>query len=153
MKLGEKMEGMNELHMVLRVLLAFLLGAIIGWEREHHSQSAGIRTCGAMAIGACVFGLISMYAPGVEDTTRVAAQVVTGVGFLGAGVIFRQGNNLNGLTTAATLWAVAAIGLATAFMMYTIAILTTILLFLLLTFSRMKWWRHISRKRTLSRDN
>ncbi len=146
------MEWQVELHMVLRVLLAFLLGGIIGWEREHHSQAAGIRTLGAISVGACVFGLISMHATGQVDPTRIAAQVVSGVGFIGAGIIFRQGNMLSGLTTAATLWAVAAIGLAVAFTMYTIAILSTIILFLLLYLSRMKWWRYVSGKRAASKD-
>jgi putative Mg2+ transporter-C (MgtC) family protein len=136
-----------ELHMIGRVLLAFLLGAVIGWEREHHSSQAGIRTYAAICVGSCMFGLISLYAIGTTDTTRIAAQVVTGIGFLGGGVILRHGNTVSGLTTAAALWAIASIGLAVAFTFYTIAILTTIIIFLLLWLSRLSWWKRFSGKR------
>lgn len=141
------MEWTLELHMVWRVLLAFLLGAVIGWEREHHSSQAGIRTYAAISVGSCMFGLISMYAPGVIDTTRIAAQVVSGIGFLGAGLILRQGITVSGLTTAAALWAMASIGLAVAFTLYTIAVLTTVIIFLLLWMSRLDWWKRISTKK------
>jgi putative Mg2+ transporter-C (MgtC) family protein len=137
----------TEMHMILQVILAFLLGGIIGWEREHHSSQAGIRTYAAISVGSCVFGLISLHAYGVIDPTRIAAQVVTGIGFLGAGVIFRQGNAVNGLTTAATLWGMASIGLAVAYAMYVVAVLTTVLIFILLWLPRISWWRKISKKR------
>src|SRR5690348_513081 len=72
-----------------RIILAVFLGALIGWERERHGISAGIRTYGAIAMGACVFGVISLTMTGA-DPFRIAAQIVTGIGFLGGGVIFRQ---------------------------------------------------------------
>jgi putative Mg2+ transporter-C (MgtC) family protein len=140
-----------DLHMMARVLLAFLLGAFIGWERERHGISAGIRTYGAIALGACVFGVVSMSIPG-SDPTRIAAQVATGIGFLGAGVIFRQDKYVSGLTTAATLWATAALGLAVAFGMYTISFLTSLLIFLMLYLPRLKWWTRISGKRVKGAD-
>ena len=130
---------------ILRVALALLLGGILGFERERHGISAGIRTYGAISLGACVFGVLSLSIPGA-DPSRVAAQVATGIGFLCGGVIFREGNHVNGLTTAATLWATAAIGLAVAFGMYGVSIVTTLLIYLLLYMSRLRWWKKFTRK-------
>lgn len=133
----------DDLVMMGRVLGAFLLGAFIGWERERHGISAGIRTYGAIAMGACVFGLLSLsLASG--DPSRIAAQVATGIGFLGGGVIFRTDKFVSGLTTAATLWATAALGLTVAFGMYMVAFLTSILIYLMLYLPRLKWWKHIT---------
>jgi putative Mg2+ transporter-C (MgtC) family protein len=134
-----------DLEFLMRVLIALLLGGLIGWERERHGISAGIRTYGAIALGACVFGIVSINILGA-DPSRIASQVATGVGFLGGGVIFRQGDYVSGLTTAATLWATAAIGLAVAFGMYAISVLTSILIFLLLYLPRLPWWKKISSK-------
>lgn len=142
-----------ELHMVVQVIVAFLLGALIGWEREIHGREAGIRTFGAIAVGSCVFGLISLHglaALGLPlgDPSRIASNVVVGVGFLGAGVIFRPStDHVAGLTTAATLWSTAAVGLAMAFRMYTIAGLVTVILFLMLWLPRLSWWKMISGKK------
>lgn len=136
----------DNLEIILRIIIAFLLGAIIGWERERHGVSAGIRTYGAICLGACAFGVVSLSIVGA-DPSRVAAQVATGVGFLGGGVIFRQEKYINGLTTAATLWATAGIGLAVACGMYTVSILTSSLIFLLLYLPRLSWWKKFSRKR------
>src|SRR4029079_7619918 len=126
---------------------ACFLGCLIGWERERHRNivSAGIRTYGAISLGSCAFGIMSLYL-GVSDPSRVAAQVVTGIGFLGGGIIFRQGDYVTGLTTAATLWATAAVGLCVSVGMYLIAILTALLIFLLLYLPRMNWWKKISAK-------
>ena len=102
----------------LRLLLAFVLGGIIGVEREMRDQPAGFRTHIILAIGSALLGIISINAARhygnlrVGDPTRIAAQVVSGIGFLGAGAIFKIGVNVRGLTTAATLWSTAAIGLA-----------------------------------------
>jgi putative Mg2+ transporter-C (MgtC) family protein len=141
---------MTDLEIVSRVVIAFLLGALIGWERERHGGiSAGIRTYGAISLGACVFGVVSFSIAGA-DPSRVAAQVVSGIGFLGGGLIFRQqkeeGHYVSGLTTAATLWATAAVGLAVALGMYTISFLTALLIYALLFLPRLKWWKKISRK-------
>lgn len=134
-----------DLELLMRVILALLLGAMIGFERERHGISAGIRTYGAIALGACVFGILSTNIFGA-DPSRIAAQVVSGVGFLGGGVIFRQGDYVSGLTTAATLWATAAVGLSVACGMYTVSILTAVLIFLLLYLPRLAWWKKISSK-------
>lgn len=111
--------------LVVRLLLAGLLGAVIGFERELRDQAAGFRTHILVALGACLFGLVSAFPvsgllgerPGIVryDPSRIAAQVVTGIGFLGAGAIIRYGVTVRGLTTAASLWVVAAVGLAVAF--------------------------------------
>lgn len=131
--------------MILRILLALLLGGIIGFERERHGVSAGIRTYGSIAMGACIFGLLSFLMQGA-DPTRIASQVATGIGFLGGGLIFRQGDYVSGLTTAATLWVTAAIGVAVSFGMYTISISSSILVFLVLYLPKLAWWKKISKK-------
>jgi putative Mg2+ transporter-C (MgtC) family protein len=138
---------MTDLEMFFRVIFACILGCIIGWERERHRNivSAGIRTYGAISMGACAFGIVGLYIAH-DDPSRVAAQVVTGIGFLGGGIIFRQGDYVTGLTTAATLWATAAVGLAVSVGMYLVSVLTSILIFLLLYLPRMSWWKKISTK-------
>lgn len=136
----------TNLEILMRIILAFLLGGLIGWERERHGISAGIRTYGAIALGSCVFCIVSFSIVGA-DPSRIAAQVVTGIGFLGGGMIFRQGDHyVSGLTTAATLWATAAVGLAVALGMYVISLLTAILIFSLLFLPHLRWWKKISKK-------
>jgi putative Mg2+ transporter-C (MgtC) family protein len=128
------------LEILLRVALAAVLGGAIGFERELREREAGLRTHMLVAVGAALFTLVSAFAwtdwqfsnaSGVVfDPTRIAAQVVTGIGFLGAGAIIRQGLSVRGLTTAATLWVVAAIGMATGAGFYTAAVITTVLVLL-----------------------
>ncbi len=137
----------TDLIILFRIFLSCVLGGLIGWERERHRNivSAGIRTYGAIALGACAFGILSIVVPNT-DPTRIAAQVVTGIGFLGGGIIFRQGDYVTGLTTAATLWATASVGLAVSFGYYVMATLTAVLIFLLLYLPRLAWWKKISAK-------
>jgi putative Mg2+ transporter-C (MgtC) family protein len=121
--------------LAFRIGLAAALGASIGVERELREREAGLRTHLLVSLGAALFTLVSAYgwsdwrfsnAEGIVfDPTRIAAQIVTGVGFLGAGAIIRQGLTVRGLTTAATLWAVAAIGMAVGAGYYSAAVLTT----------------------------
>lgn len=99
------------LTVVMRLGLALLLAAILGVERELAAQPAGLRTHTLVSLGAALFTLVGAETLGT-DPTRIAAQVVTGIGFLGGGAILREGANVRGLTTAATLWTAAAIGLA-----------------------------------------
>lgn len=136
-----------DFEMFFRVIFACFLGALIGWERERHRNiiSAGIRTYGAIALGACSFGIVSLTILNA-DPSRVAAQVVSGIGFLGGGIIFRQGDYVTGLTTAATLWATASVGLAVAVGMYLTSLLIALLILLLLYLPRLTWWKKISAK-------
>lgn len=111
-----QMADVGLLHIGLRLLAAAGMGALIGLDRELSDQPAGLRTHILVAVGAALFtmsGSLAFSAP--VDPTRVAAQVVTGIGFLGAGAILRQGTNVRGLTTAAGLWVTAAVGVAVAF--------------------------------------
>ena len=111
-----------EVEMVLRLLLAAALGGIIGWERLHAGKLAGVRTHILVSVGAALFTVASIYGFGSSDAARVAAGVVAGIGFLGAGAIIRTGEgHMAGLTTAAGIWAVAAIGLAAGAGMYAVA--------------------------------
>ena len=118
---------------IVRLLLATLLGSVIGFEREYHAKEAGVRTHLLVALGSCLFMIISVY--GFDfmldrdhvsfDPSRIASQVVTGIGFIGAGTIILQKQMVRGLTTAAGLWVTAAIGLACGNGMYVIAVVTT----------------------------
>ena len=128
-------ESQVELLFAVRLVVAAVLGAVIGYERERRGRSAGIRTFAAVALGSCAFTLISfIVTPEGNETTRIAAQIVTGVGFLGAGVILHdQGQtHISGLTTSATMWSAGAIGMAVGFGLYIVAVVTTVLLLLLL---------------------
>lgn len=95
-----------------RIVVSCLLCALIGLEREYRQKSAGFRTHMLVGMGSTAFTLISIYGFGAADPSRVAAQIVSGIGFIGAGAIMRQGLSVRGLTTAATLWLVASIGMA-----------------------------------------
>lgn len=120
---------------VLRLLAATAMGAAIGFEREYHAKEAGLRTHLLVALGSCLFMILSIY--GFDfmlgrdhvsfDPSRIAAQVVTGIGFIGAGTIILQKQVVRGLTTAAGLWVTAAIGLACGNGMYWVALITTVI--------------------------
>jgi len=122
-----------ELEMVLRLLLAVALGAIIGYQRERAGKPAGLRTHVLICLGAALFTVTSIYGFGGDDTARVAAGVVAGIGFLGAGAIIRGGEGIvAGLTTAATIWAVAGIGMAAGAGLYLVSAVTTLLISIVL---------------------
>ena len=95
----------------LRLVASLLLGAAIGVERQYRQRSAGLRTNGLVALGAAAFALIGFSTTGDASPSRMAAQVVSGIGFLGAGAILRQGLDVKGMNTAATLWCSAAVGI------------------------------------------
>ena len=119
-----------QVEIILRLLLAVGLGAAIGYQRERAGKAAGLRTHILIASGSAVFTLASIYGfSGAVDPSRVAAGVVVGVGFVGAGVIFRgmRGEEVAGLTTAASIWITAAIGLAAGVGMYLISTVTTLI--------------------------
>jgi putative Mg2+ transporter-C (MgtC) family protein len=127
---------------LIRLLVAAVLGGAIGLERELREREAGFRTHMLVAVGSALFTLVSAYgfhdflvnggAVVRTDPTRIAAQIVTGIGFLGAGAIIRQGLSIRGLTTAATLWVVAAIGLSAGAGYYWAAVFTTAIALILL---------------------
>lgn len=113
-----------------QILLSLLLGGVIGFERERSNKPAGLRTHMLVAVGTTAFTLASIHGFGPTppgDPSRVAAQIVSGVGFLGAGTIFRSGTEVRGLTSAATVWLVAALGLLVGVHMYWLATFTTVL--------------------------
>lgn len=118
---------------VLRVLLAVALGAAVGYERESEGKAAGLRTHILVCLGACLFTIAGLVF-GSADSGRVAAGVVTGVGFLCAGAIMRQEGVVRGLTTAAGVWAVAAIGVAVGVGLYLLALATTAVVYITLHF-------------------
>jgi putative Mg2+ transporter-C (MgtC) family protein len=116
------------LHAVASLALAAVLGGVVGWEREAHDRPAGLRTHVLVCVGSALFMVISLrFAGPGHDPARIAAAVPTGMGFLGAGTILREGSVVRGLTTAASLWTVAAIGLCAGygFSLYPVAVLTT----------------------------
>jgi putative Mg2+ transporter-C (MgtC) family protein len=123
----------------IRILIAAVLGGIIGLEREVREHTAGFRTHILVSLGAAAFTLASSY--GLEgtdfDPNRISAQVVTGIGFLGAGAIIRYGVSVRGLTTAASLWTVAAVGLLSAQGYYSAALITTALVLVSLIILRL----------------
>ena len=116
----------------LRLLAAMAMGGLIGLERELRAKDAGLRTHFLVALGSALFTLVSQYGFGADlkDSSRVAAQVVSGIGFLGAGTIIFQKNVVHGLTTAAGLWVTAAIGLSCGTGMFAVAGATTVLVLL-----------------------
>ena len=127
-----------ELEMTLRLLLAAVLGAIIGYQRERAGKTAGLRTHVLICLGSALFTVASIYGFGITtDPARVAAGVVAGVGFLGAGAILhREGGLVAGLTTAATIWAVAGIGMAAGAGLYLVSAVTSILVLVVLFIPR-----------------
>ena len=113
----------------MRVIIALVLGLLLGAEREFRGHPAGLRTMALICTGSCMFTALGFIPdlPKTVDPTRIAAQIVTGVGFLGAGSILRQGEEVRGLTTAASIWVTASIGMAVGFGYYSVALFTTIL--------------------------
>ena len=136
---------------LIRLTAALVLGFSLGLERELTNKYAGLRTHILVCLGACVFTLLSIYgfptfadgdnvivnqATGVRDTARIAAQIVTGIGFIGAGTVLRNGPMVFGLTTAATLWIAASIGMACGAGLYDVAVISTVLSVAVLTLIR-----------------
>lgn len=119
---------------LLRIIFAIILGSAIGLEREITNKSAGLRTQIMVCLGACIFTILSIYGFSTAvtlyplgDPARVAAQIITGIGFIGAGTVLRQGLTVTGLTTASTLWIVAAIGMACGCGKISLAVASTVL--------------------------
>ena len=124
----------SDADILLRIIFAIILGSVIGLERELTNKSAGLRTQIMVCLGACIFTILSIYGFSTAvtlyplgDPSRVAAQIITGIGFIGAGTIMRQGLTVAGLTTASTLWIVAAIGMCCGCGKISIAVVSTLL--------------------------
>jgi len=138
---------------ILRIFVAMLFGAVIGLERERRRQPAGFRTHSVLAVGSALLSIVSIYIPSVYgsglnvDPSRIASQVVSGIGFLGAGAILRMGISVKGLTTAASLWTTAGIGLAVGAGMYLLSLFSTLVLLIVLSLMS-KFEREFLSKRT-----
>lgn len=135
---------MTTTEFLTRLSIALLAGLFIGFERQWHHKTAGLKTNMLVATGAAIFVLLSIELTKESgDVTRIIAQVVTGVGFLGAGVIFREGSDVHGLTSAATIWCSAAIGCIAASGFYLESVICTLLVVIVNTFIEPidKWLR------------
>jgi len=139
----------SDVHLVIRLLLSVMLGGLVGFERERKNHAAGLRTHTLVCLGSCLLMILSMYGfadfvgqPNVSlDPARLAAQVITGVGFLGAGTILFTGKSITGLTTAASIWVVMAVGLTVGAGFYLPAALSAVMVLLIL------WGLNIVEKR------
>lgn len=122
------MDAREQAELLGKVLLAAFCGGLIGWQRDRRHNVAGLRTLALVAIGASLFtGANQTY-----GSDRVTANIVTGIGFIGAGIIFREGGTVRGITTAATVWAVAGIGVAIGVELYLVALVMTPVVFIIL---------------------
>lgn len=137
-----------ELILATKLLAALLLGALVGLEREMDGSPAGIRTYAAVALGAALFTLIGIHSSDPSSASRIVANIVTGIGFLGAGIIYKDNAKgfTHGLTTASTIWATAAVGVAVAYSMFIIATLATIAIYFLLALHHFKWYIQLKKK-------
>ncbi len=128
---GQFLPTEQDLIMMVRITLAFVLGGVVGWERQRVRRPAGLRTHMLVAAGAAAFTVASIYGFAgygtVRDPARLAAQILTGIGFIGAGVIFHDRQQTRGLTTAASIWIVAAIGIMAGTGLVWVSIFTTAL--------------------------
>jgi putative Mg2+ transporter-C (MgtC) family protein len=125
----------TQLDLALRLTVGLVLGAVIGFERELQRQPAGFRTHSLVSLGAALFTVVSAFGFGGDmvDPTRIAAQIVSGIGFIGAGTILQYRGHIRGLTTAASLWSVAAIGTAAGAGLYVVAVVGTVLILVILS--------------------
>ena len=112
---------------VVQVSVAFVIGAILGIEREFRSKPAGFRTMILICVGSCLYTILSKELGDGTSTDRIASNIVTGIGFIGAGVIFKEGISVNGLTTAALIWVTAALGMAIGDHQYPVATVVTLI--------------------------
>jgi putative Mg2+ transporter-C (MgtC) family protein len=123
-----------------RLLVAMAIGMLLGIEREHRDKSAGLRTLTLISLGSCMFMLVSLIVD-AGNTYRIASNIVTGIGFIGAGVIFKSDRGVNGITTAATIWATAAVGMAVGSGLYLAALgACALILIILALFIRIEQW-------------
>lgn len=143
------MDLQTELLLLPRLGLAVLLGILIGIDREADGHDAGIRTYAAVCLGAALLTIINTHIE-VADQTRIVANIVSGIGFLGAGIIFKDNstNSIVGLTTAATVWATAGVGIALGFGMYLLSITSTLLIILLLVSRKLPYFKKVNKNKS-----
>ncbi len=126
----------NNVDIVIRLIVSAIIGALVGYEREHYHEPAGLRTHMLVCVGATLITLVSVYGIPGGDPTRIAAAIITGIGFLGAGTIIMGRGNVKGLTTAASLWAVSGIGLAIGAGFYIGSLVASVLILIILELNR-----------------
>ena len=126
-----------ESEILIRLILAGLIGGVLGFERKVHKKPGGTRTHALVCLGSTLFTITSLGFDGIADPSRIAAGIVTGIGFLGAGTIFKTKNHVVGLTTAAELWTVAAIGIAVGMGLYFTAIASAVIVFVIIVHGKM----------------
>lgn len=133
---------------VLKLITGTLLGGFIGYDRERRGIDAGIRTYAAVCLGATLFTSVAEHMEDITSMSRIIANIVMGIGFLGAGIIYRNNdtNTSYGLTTAATLWCTAAVGVAVGLKMFIIAIVAAFILYFLLSLERQGWYLRLKDK-------
>ena len=129
---------MIELEMILKLLLSVILGSAIGFERERRHKPAGLRTHTMVSLGSCLITITSLNYF-LMDPARVASGIIAGIGFIGAGSIIAEGGNVKGLTTAASLWVAAAIGLSIGAGAYIISIITAVFVLIILEFGKREY--------------
>jgi len=128
---------------ILRLVIAVIIGGLVGIEREAYHKPAGIRTHMLVCLGAALFTIVTIISFPGGDAIRIAAGIVTGIGFLGAGTIFKSKDTIKGLTTAASLWAVAGIGLAIGAGLYIITVAAAILIVIILQLDRVEFFNRL----------
>ncbi|MBK8227469.1 MAG: MgtC/SapB family protein [Flavobacteriales bacterium] len=136
------MDIQEELVIASKLLIAAVLGAVVGYDRERHSRDAGLRTYASVCVGAALFTSIGGHLEDVAATSRIVANVVMGIGFLGAGIVYKDANSgySKGLTTAATIWCTAAIGVAVGLNMFVIAAAGALLVYFLISLHHRTWY-------------
>ena len=132
----------DQLFILLKLLAAMLLGGLLGFERERDGKAAGIRTYAAVCLGSALFTIIGIELMDGAGASRVVSNIVTGIGFLGAGIIFRDTTTAttSGLTTAATIWATAAVGVSVGYGLYFIAVGASLIIYFLLAMHHYGWF-------------
>ena len=129
----------QEMIWVGRLLFAAFLGSIMAYDRRQYGKGAGMRTYAMIATGACLFTLVGIYGfdDDIRDPARIAAQIVTGIGFIGAGIIWKNGHDIIGITTSAGLWVAAAVGMACATGLYFLALVTALITIVIFNMRRL----------------
>jgi len=110
---------------IIQIIVAFIAGGLLGLEREYHSKPAGFRTMILICVGSCLFTILSVSFATNQD--RIAANIITGIGFIGAGVVFKSGMNVQGITSAATIWMAASIGMCIGLQFYILALVVVVM--------------------------